>query len=399
MGVTTSLRFTRTIGALATIVALTARPAAAQQPLAEVLGFLVTNQSVPTGDFVKDARSAEITRDTVTRLLLSELTTLPLSSSSAGFSYRFNPDIGTVERTSNSFGPFFTERSLTSGARQASFGVGVQSARYTHLDRFDLESGGFVTTANQFRDERAPFDVETLTLNVRAASLNLYGSYGVTERVDVGAALPLVWLRLDGARVNTYRGARLLQASAEAEARGVGDLALRTKVRLLGDAGGGLSLLGEARLPTGSEADLLGAGTSSFRTLVIASLEPGRWSLHGNVGFTAGGVSDELNYRAAVSAAAAPQVTIIGELLGRSIANVGRLIEERAAHPSIAGVETIRLVTTGSSTNTATLVTGVKWNAGGRWLLNGNVSFPLTEQGLRSDVVTLFGLDYAFGVR
>ncbi|MCA1585496.1 MAG: hypothetical protein LC791_12270 [Acidobacteria bacterium] len=379
------------------VSALAAAPAAAQQPLSDVLGFLLTNQSVPTGDFVKDAASTEITRDTITSLLLVELTTLPLSSSSSGFSYRFNSTLGTLERASSSFGPFFTERSLTAGSRQASVGLNVQSARYSRLDGFDLENGTFITTANQFRDESTPFDVEALTLTLRSTTATLFANLGVHDRVDVGVAAPLVWLTLEGARVNTYRGARLLQASAEAEARGLGDLAVRSKVRLVGDTGTGVALVGEVRLPTGDEENLLGSGESSFRTSVVGSIEPGRFSAHGNLGFTVGGLAEEVNYRGALSVSAGSQVTVIGEVLGRRISDVGQLTEERAAHPSIAGVDTIRLINTEGPTYTATFVTGLKWNVGSSWLLNANVSVPLTKRGLRPQVVTLFGLDYAFG--
>src|SRR6187200_1284241 len=98
-------------------------PAYAQDSVVDTLSFLLTTQAVPTGDFVKDRQSAEVTRDTIGRLLLTELTTTPLTSSSGGFSYRFNPAIGTVERASESFGPFFTERSLTVGSRRASVGA------------------------------------------------------------------------------------------------------------------------------------------------------------------------------------------------------------------------------------------------------------------------------------
>jgi hypothetical protein len=73
------------LGCLIAVALLTAPANASAQerplPLADVLSFLLTNQSVPTGDFVKDAQAAAVTRDTITRLLLVELTTVPLGSS------------------------------------------------------------------------------------------------------------------------------------------------------------------------------------------------------------------------------------------------------------------------------------------------------------------------------
>ena len=65
-----------------------------------------------------------------------------------------------MERPSNSFAPFFAERSLTAGTMQMSFGLTFQAASYKSLDGHDLRDSSFVTTANQFRDEAARFDVE-----------------------------------------------------------------------------------------------------------------------------------------------------------------------------------------------------------------------------------------------
>src|SRR5690606_18941557 len=84
----TLTRTCRPIVALAlTLVAAAGQQAFAQEPLRDVLSFLLTNQAVPTEDFVRDAEAAAVTRDTISRLLLAELATLPIGSTSAGFTY------------------------------------------------------------------------------------------------------------------------------------------------------------------------------------------------------------------------------------------------------------------------------------------------------------------------
>jgi hypothetical protein len=366
---------------------LCARSADAQDSLADTLSFLLTTQAVPTGDFVKDRQSAQITRDTIERLLLIELTTTPLSSSSGGFSYRFNPAIGTVERASGSFGPFFTERSLTIGPRRVSVGAQAQVAHYEHLDDYDLLDGTFLTTANQFRDERLPFDVENLTLDMRSTALTLFGNLGLHDRIDVGLAVPIVALTLEGSRINVYRGSSLLQASASAEASGFGDIAVRPS---------GVSIVQEVRLPTGREEDLLGSGETSFRTVFIGSAESGSIGVHGNLGTAFGGLTNVLDYRGAFTVTPISPLTLVAELLGRRIADVGSLVQERVPHPQLAGVDTIRLTSNGESVNTASFVIGAKWNVSHTWLANFNVAVPLTSRGLRSDVAVVFGFDYAF---
>jgi hypothetical protein len=374
----------------------TAAPAFAQESLSDIMSFLLTTQSVPTGDFVKDQQSAEVTRDTIGRLLLAELTTTPLSSSSGGFTYRFSPELGTVERASESFGPFFTERSLTVGTSRISLGAQAQVARYSRLDSYNLRDGTFVTTANQFRDESRPFDVESLTLDLRSTTVTLFGNVGLHNRIDLGLAVPFIHLSLDGTRVNVYRGSSLLQARATAQATGFGDLAVRGKFNLLANRGAGLAVIEEVRLPTGREEDLLGAGQASFRTVFVASSMAGPIEGHGNFGFTVAGLADAFDYRGAVTMSPVAQVTLVGEVLGRHIADLGTLAQERVAHPSLAGVDTIRLVSSGEGVNIASFVVGTKWNVSDTWLANVNLSLPLTGRGLRAGMLLTFGVDYTF---
>src|SRR5687768_10349209 len=96
--------------AMAIVAAMAQAPphayAQGSQSLSEVLSFLLTNQAVPTGDFVKDEAAARATRDTVSRAVALELATLPIATSSPGFVYRLNHDLGTQERATQSFGPF-----------------------------------------------------------------------------------------------------------------------------------------------------------------------------------------------------------------------------------------------------------------------------------------------------
>jgi hypothetical protein len=88
---------------------------------------------------------------------------------------------------------------------------------------------------------------------------------------------------------------------------------------------------------------------------------------------------------------------VVAEVSGRRLGHLGPLTPSRVAHPTIAGVDTLRLVVAPGSTSTAAIVAGAKWNVFGTWLLDGNISIPATHQGLRSRFVTRVGLDYSFG--
>jgi Putative MetA-pathway of phenol degradation len=371
--------------------------ASAQESLTDVLSFLLTNRAVPTGDFERDAAAARATLDTMTRSLLTELSTLPVSSPSPGFVYRLNRDLGTLERASDSFGPFFAERGLTAGAGQVSVGFTMRYASYRHLDGHDLRDGTFVTSGNQFRDEPEPFDIERLTLRLDTRTFTGFVNAGITDRLDVGLAVPFVSVSLGGSRENTYRGQAQVQARGDADASGIGDMAVRAKYRFVDARSAGLAALLEVRLPTGDADNLLGSGEASARALGIASFEVGRGvALDLNAGATWGGLAHEFQYRSAVSVSAAPRVTLVGELLGRRLGGVGEVLTARAPHPTFSGVDTIRLIAVGDSMHNATVLGGVKWNVAGTWLISGNVSRQLGDRGLRPGTVVQIGFDYAW---
>src|SRR6476661_10986676 len=123
-------------GAFAVVVGaiLVAATPAGAQTLSDALTFLVTNQSVPTGSVERDRDAAQATSRTISRALLANLATLPVTTSSGAFVYRLNPAIGTVERPTETLGPVFIDRALTSGNGAGSIGLSYQHMHFTALD-------------------------------------------------------------------------------------------------------------------------------------------------------------------------------------------------------------------------------------------------------------------------
>jgi len=373
-----------------------ATPAAAQQTVSDVLSFLLTNRSIPTGDFVQDAAAAAATRDTISTFLLVELSTLPVASSASAFTYRLDPTLGMDVRSSDSFGPFLVERSLTAGRLRGSVALSYQALSFRTIDGRSLTDGTLVATASRLRGEAQPFDVEALSLDIHTKTMTILGNLGLTDRLDIGAALPIVTLSLDGRRVDTYRGTQLVQAIGSASASGAGDLLIRGKYNLVRRAGSGLAVGGEARLPTGSDENLLGTGKTSITPRMIASLERERIAVHGNVGYTRGGLSDEFDYAGAITVVGTPRLTVVGELGGRRLSSAGRLTDTTAAHPTLVGVDTIRLTSVQRATERVVGLVGVKWNVAATMLLSANVMRPLTSAGLNAGWISTFAFDYSF---
>jgi hypothetical protein len=359
---------------------------------------LLTNRSIPTGDFARDEAAAAATRDTISTFLRSELTTLPVTSSASGFTYRVDPDLGGVPvRSTTTFGSFLTERSLTIGRRQLSLSATYQGMRFGEIDGRNLRDGTLRATASRLTSDQVPFDVETVAMRIHTDTFTVAANYGVTERLEVGAALPLERLSLTGERVDTYRGTPLLQAAVAANASGPGDVVVRGKLNLQQRGALGMAVGAEGRLPTGNSANLLGAGEATVKPRFILSMETSHVAVDSNVGYMFGGVANELDYSAAVTNAGPHKLTIVGEVAGRHLNSAGHLIEVISRHPVLAGVETVRLSAVEQATERVVAIAGVKWNARATWLVTANIARSLTSSGLTARWMSTIGAEYAFG--
>ena len=377
------------------LIAVTSRPASAQT-ISDVLSFLVKNRSIPTDDFVRDEQAAQATLDTIADFFVLELGTMPITSASGPFTYRLDPALGTATRSSQSFGPSFTERSLTGGKEQAAFALTVRTASFDTLDGRNLRDGTLVSTASSLRGEQQPFDVETVTLKIRSQATIFSANYGVTDRLDISGAVPIVRVTLSGERVDTYRGRSFVQATGSASSVGLGDIVFQAKYNFLGQGGTGLAVGGETRLPTGNEDNLLGAGEVSLRPRLMGSVERDRIGLHGDVGYSFRGIVEELDYAGAVTFVASPRVTLVGETYGRRLNDFDRLVDTTQPHPTLNGVSTIRLSSLQETRDRVVAVAGVKWNIAGTWLLTANVLHPLGHVGLNASWMPVVTLDYSY---
>src|SRR5262249_8713627 len=123
-----------------------------------------------------------------------------------------------------------------------------------------------------------------------------------------------------------------------------------------------LSAAVDLRLPTGDADDLLGLGTTQAKMYLIWSQNHARVSPHLNVGYTLSGkgeldsslvvsplgVSDEFSYAGGVEFVVSPQLTIIGDVLGRTLIDAGTVKAENktyqfrpgAASPGTTPLET-----------------------------------------------------------
>ena len=245
----------------------------------------------------------------------------PFALNSAVSGYTFDFATGTPVRTTESLGPLIAERAETIGAQKLNLAFSYTRLDYkrfegTRLDDFQVVVSDSVAREivagreegdcgdPDFResdlgplceDVLIDYDIE-LEQDVYA----FYARYGLTNRWDVGGVLPIVHTRARAEsratilalrpdsfnRFGTETGDSFpLSADPQMDslqsrtvtsggsATGIGDILLRTKYHFLKheDLWPDLAVLGQVKLASGDEDDLLGTGHTNFLASLIAS--------------------------------------------------------------------------------------------------------------------------------
>ncbi|HET7746558.1 MAG TPA: hypothetical protein VFM29_04600, partial [Vicinamibacteria bacterium] len=142
--------------------------------------------------------NAQATLQSLNRGIATQLSTFPLGSSSAGFTYTFDPALGVFNRSTETFGPVFAERPITAGKGKFSFGVTHLRATYETFEGQDLRDGDIklylVHEDFNLDNTRLTFWFEgdiiesSLSLDLRNDTTVFFANHGIGERFDVGIA-------------------------------------------------------------------------------------------------------------------------------------------------------------------------------------------------------------------
>jgi hypothetical protein len=404
----------------------------------------------------------------VNEAVLTLLSTYPTGTPGGGFSYVFDPALGTLTRTSDSFGPSFAERALTTGRGKVSVGFEYQHAAYDTFEGLNLRQRGIVFyiqhtdccspgSASEVMPDGSrltpPFEGDLIkaavSLKLVSDTSTLFATYGVSDRFDVGLAVPFVRVRLDAnvlaqiqrlstasdPTIHSFEGPNPDQHvfTQGGSAAGLGDIVLRAKYRI--PAGGlGVAAVVEGRVPTGDENNLLGTGGVQTKVLGVVSFDRGPLSPHVNVGYTFSSkgalpgatMHDEVLATAGGDLAVTSRVTMSFDVLGRTLLDAGRMrltekTFEYAISGGAAGTGTGGGGTGGgggaggrptpaqtqSTTRTELQffsgnlqlylgAAGIRFNPWRTVLVSANLLFPLTKAGLRDRVTPAIGIDYVF---
>jgi hypothetical protein len=348
----------------------------------------------------------------------------PLSASGSGQTFRFEG--GLPVKTSTSLGPVFGERAQTLGKGRLVVGanltgVDLNSLRGVPMDKLvlnfthaDVPGVGRPGLGDPEREN----DILQVRLQMYVNLLvsTFFATYGLSDRVDVSVAVPLVHTSLQGRSeaqiypfgpiaVHFFTGTAdnpglTANAATFGSATGIGDIALRGKVSLRTPERLRVAVMADARLPTGSEADLTGSGHLALRALGIVSGRFGDFSPHLNAGylFRAGsGRTDAWLVTAGFDQPLSGWATLAADVLSEWQTGSGGLVLPGTVtllYPFVRTVEPTNIPEMKDHRVNGSF--GFKFRTPGGPILVTNALVPLRRGGLQSSLVWTLGLDLNF---
>lgn len=358
---------------------------------------------------------------------------LPVSATSGGSTFRF--EAGVPVPTSGSPGAVFGERAPTLGRGRVFVGANINRLHFETLRGVSLNDIEMTFTHENVTGPACdavvgasctPYGVPThendvidlrLALDIDMTVTSFFVTFGLLDRVDIGVVLPIVSTSLratSNAQIVPFGGTTAqhffggtaanpeLSTSrfVEGSATGVGDIATRVKVNLMRSERTNFSVLADARFPTGSADDLLGAGHIAARGLGILSARFGAFSPHANIGylFRAGSSQNSavlatVGFDHVMAPWAAIAVDLVSELqVGESKLRLPGTVTydvpfRRTVEPTNIPSERDDVIN-GSF--------GFKFVTQSGLTLVANTLWPLNRGGLRPNVLWTAGLEYNF---
>lgn len=358
----------------------------------------------------------------------TQLSALPIPTAASGFTYTFDPETGGSDRSTMSFGPILAERAETIGKKKISYGTSYQYFSFDELEGVDLDRVSAVFTHDDPDDSGRSDVVTTLnSISVSVGQLTTFFTYGLTDRLDLSIAVPIVTTDLEVASQATIR--RLGTAatpethffgdpdritrgfSASGSATGVGDVIVRLKRAMAKKGSRSLALGVDVRLPTGDEEDFLGSGAEGFKPFAVLSFAHKTTSPHINLAYqwngdsvlagdvlqgTEGDLPDQFFLAVGADIVVSETVTLALDLLGRRVIDTPRL--ETYTFTGMDSANTpfsdIRF-SDRESFNVINGAIGAKFNPSRTLLVNVNLLISLDDNGLRDDLTALVGFEYS----
>ncbi len=415
--------------------------------------------AVTAGEALRSLLSYHISSDddfqAILHVIQRQVTTFPIGSSSGGFTYTFDRRLGLPVRRTQSFGSVFADRPLTLGRHSMNVRVSTQHTSFRSLGGQSLKDGIVTETLSipsfasmqAFDDPDQHAIVESYTTTMTFTTRRtLFGvSYGVTDRLEVGAIVPYGETEVSGelqTLAYDYTANDVAEPSCSpycvdgpvrGHSSGIGDVVAHAKYLFLSRGALDLAAAGEVRLATGDADKLLGLGSTATKLALVGSVAQGPLTHHFQFGYTVvpgsskpfdpladligdatdapvldidvpnfepdPGIEaklatlrrqpDEINYAIGADIAVKPSVTVSGDLIGRSLLKAGTITRNSSILYDTLFVDS----------GTVNLLLGAvsgKFLVARSWLLTTSVAFPMTNAGFRPGLTTVIGFERAF---
>jgi hypothetical protein len=420
----------------------------------------------------------------ITEAVGIQVSQLPLASPSSGINFVFDAQLKTfVPSTEETLGPIIGERAGTIGRNKLYVAFSYQYFNFNSIDGINTAKipaifahapfppivpsigADFDACSNQtgLTGARAgdpcfvrDFINTSNNIDLRVHQYTIYATYGITKRLDVSVAVPLLDVRMNvttnativqngfalasrnlpGDAFHQFNPPIVLSCGAalpcfngtfsdSGSAAGIGDVVLRGKYELYKGEKVGFAIGADARVPSGDAKNFLGSGSLGVRPFGVISYSA-RVSPHAEIGYekngnsilagnfigpaatnTKGSMPDRFTYILGADVSIVKRLTGAFDFYGQRLFGVPQLVSSTFTdfgHCSDVACDVFTpgtahpnvAVKTGVDYNILNAAVGLKYRAFGRLVLSGNVLIKLNDSGLRSDVVPLVGASYSF---
>ncbi len=387
----------------------------------EALICLSTTTGVHGDHYNPDAAAVgQVVVDFLTNAMTNSVANVPLGATSSGTTFSFDA-AGLPVATAQSTGPILGERSQTLGRGRGLISGKFSRSVFSSLRGVPLSDLQMTLT----HEDEAPaglgdpaFERDTIhiatSLDANVSVFALAGTWGLTNNVDIGIAIPFVNLSVGGQSIGTivpttgavvhfFKGTptapQLVDTAASStQQSGIGDISLRAKFNLVQSPIGGAAFLTDVRLPTGKKDNMLGTGETMVSSTFITSLNFKQFTPHVNIGYLyRAGDDQNSSVISAVGfdALIAAPFTLAADVVGNWPVGTEKL---RLPKPVVFQDGTVveRTNIPEGTDNVIAAGVGVKYLLGGGFTGVGNVLFPMSEGGMRPKATWTIGLERNF---
>lgn len=356
-----------------------------------------------------------------------QLSMVPLASPASGIIWKLDPSLKIPVAAGNeTFGPVLVERGETLGARKLFLASTYQYFSFSSIDSVKLNKIPILFNVCDPSNGQCGPIATSNRLDPKINQVAFFGTYGITNRIDVSVAIPINSARLSVAAVsctapycqtpifsNQQQISFTPTTSVRETATGVGDIGLRVKGQVYRGEKIRLAAGVDVRLPTGQALNFLGTGAIGVKPFAAIS-RSGRFAPHLNlayqwngssiIGGSTPGVSASLPrnffWDGGADVSLNKRLTIAGDILGEYVQQALRLQPititplPTSLVPTPVPVTTVAVSRGSFPTLQASI--GLKYKPVKQLLLSGNVLLSAAQNGLRAEPVPLIGASYTF---